>query len=232
MHDKDIVFPANQWRFDERVADAFDEMLQRSIPDYSNMRALVSAIALKFLSKGGVLIDIGASKGEAVAPLVKLPECSFHLIDNSPSMLAALTERFADYKNVTVHDLDLRSQFLDVKASVVLSVLTLQFVPVEHRMKLLQRIYNSLHRNGAFVLVEKVIGATATVDDLITNIYYELKAENGYSDYEIQRKRLSLEGVLVPWTASANEQALKNAGFHQVECIWRWSNFAGWLAIK
>ena len=49
---------------------------------------------------------------------------------------------------------------------------------------------------------------------------------------EIERKRLALEGVLVPMTAHWNEDLLRQAGFQQVECFWRYLNFAGWLAIK
>ena len=56
--------------------------------------------------------------------------------------------------------------------------------------------------------------------------------ENGYSAEEIERKRLSLEGVLVPVTARMNEDLLRSAGFDQVDCFWRWANFAGWLAIR
>ena len=49
---------------------------------------------------------------------------------------------------------------------------------------------------------------------------------------EINRKRFALEGVLVPVTARWNEELLNGAGFRQVDSIWRWMNFAGWVAIK
>ena len=49
---------------------------------------------------------------------------------------------------------------------------------------------------------------------------------------DIDRKALSLEGVLVPVTAKWNEELLQMAGFRQVDCFWRWMNFAGWIAIK
>jgi tRNA (cmo5U34)-methyltransferase len=81
-------------------------------------------------------------------------------------------------------------------------------------------------------LVEKVLGETAPIDALMTRLYYGLKASNGYSQDQIDRKRLSLEGVLVPVTARWNEELLKQAGFRQIDCFWRWMNFAGWVAIK
>ena len=32
--------------------------------------------------------------------------------------------------------------------------------------------------------------------------------------------------------AKAFNDMLERAGFNQVDCFWRWCNFAGWVAIK
>ena len=61
--------------------------------------------------------------------------------------------------------------------------------------------------------------------------YHQLKKHNGYSDELIERKRLSLEGVLVPVTARWNEELLRSAGFTQVDCFWRWMNFSAWVGV-
>jgi tRNA (cmo5U34)-methyltransferase len=66
----------------------------------------------------------------------------------------------------------------------------------------------------------------------MVDLYYKMKSDNGYSQEQIERKRLSLEGVLVPVTAKWNEELLKQAGFKYIDCFWRWMNFAGWIAIK
>jgi tRNA (cmo5U34)-methyltransferase len=113
-----------------------------------------------------------------------------------------------------------------------MSILTLQFTPIEYRLQILKRIYDSLIPGGAFILVEKLIGGSAKLDELMIKHYYALKADHGYSQDQIDRKRLSLEGVLVPMTARWNEEMLRLTGFSQVDCFWRWMNFAGWVAIK
>lgn len=79
--------------------------------------------------------------------------------------------------------------------------------------------------------MEKVLGSTADLDGAMVNTYYALKAANGYSQEQIERRRLSLEGVLVPVTAKWNEE-LHLSGFAEVDCFWRWMNFAGWIAVK
>ena len=48
----------------------------------------------------------------------------------------------------------------------------------------------------------------------------------------LTRKALSLEGVLVPASAEWNEGLLRQAGFAEVECLWRWLNFGAWLAVR
>jgi len=150
-------------------------------------------------------------------------------------MLRAARTRFRSLIEagaVQILDLDLRQGFPRVSASVILSVLTIQFTPMEHRLRILEDIHAALLPGGAFILIEKVIGATAALDRDFVELYHEFKRASGYTREEIERKRLSLEGVLVPVTAGWNEELLKTAGFKQADCFWRWMNFAGWIAIK
>jgi tRNA (cmo5U34)-methyltransferase len=106
------------------------------------------------------------------------------------------------------------------------------FTPIEHRFRILSDAFAHTTPGGAFLLVEKVLGGDAEVNTVLTGLYYDHKRDMGYSQEEIDRKRLSLEGVLVPVTATWNEQMLRHAGFQHVECFWRCLNFAGWIAIK
>lgn len=33
-------------------------------------------------------------------------------------------------------------------------------------------------------------------------------------------------------TAKWNEELLQMSGFREIDCFWRWVNFAGWIAVK
>ena len=110
--------------------------------------------------------------------------------------------------------------------------LTGEFVPVVHRRRLVRDVYEHTVEGGAFVLVEKVIGGSPRTAEMLIDHYHELKHANGYSRGAIERKRLSLEGVLVPATAAWNEELLRASGFQEVECIWRYLNFAAWVGLK
>jgi tRNA (cmo5U34)-methyltransferase len=229
--------PSGKWEFDDSVTDIFEDMLRRSIPQYNVMRQSVLDICVKYAKAGKNIIDLGCSRGDVVSELITLLGTDYCYVgcDISEPMLAVCRERFKAYGNdvVRIEKIDLRTDYPQTPpACVVLSVLTLQFTPIEYRQRIIKQIYESLLPGGAFLLVEKVLGDTSDLNDLMVDKYYSLKSVNGYSDYEIERKRLSLEGVLVPVTARWNRGLLKNAGFKQIDCFWRWMNFGGWIAVK
>lgn len=224
-----------KWEFDAEVAEHFDDMLARSIPSYITMRKMVTDLTARFAVKDTFVVDLGCSRGEALAHVVdRLGAYNKYLgVEVSEPMRNAATERFESWGDrVRIENLDLRREYPKVPASVVMSVLTLMFVPIEYRQRVVSNIYDSLPDGGAFIMVEKVLGSTSLMDDVLVDAYYEMKANNGYSQVEIERKRLSLEGVLVPVTANWNVDLLERAGFRNVDCFWRVLNFAGWLAVK
>lgn len=234
---RDETVPDGAWSFDSDVTVVFDDMLSRSIPQYEVMRQTCLDLASHYIQRGTDVVDIGCSRGEAMAALVDRygAQCRFIGLDVSKPMLEAARERFTGLSRVGVVDIrhhDLRQGLPPCKASVILSILTIQFTPIEYRLKILKSIYDSLLPGGALIFVEKVLGATADLDAGMVALYYGLKSANGYSQEQIERKRLSLEGVLVPVTARWNEELLQMSGFREVDCFWRWMNFAGWVAIK
>jgi tRNA (cmo5U34)-methyltransferase len=231
----------DRWSFDAGVTEVFEDMLQRSIPQYEVWRDLVTDIAVHYadLGRSGFIVDLGTSRGESIARLLTRLSDSYSFIgsDVSQPMLEAFTQRFKDEierGRVQAIACDLRSGYpLETRpARVVMAVLTIQFTPIEYRARILKRVYDSLAHGGAFIMVEKVLGNSAEMDDLLVGQYYRLKGANGYSPYEVERKRLSLEGVLVPVSTRTNEENLRAAGFSEVEMFWRWCNFAGWVAVK
>ena len=231
----DNTVPEGPWVFDSEVTAVFENMLKRSIPQYEVMRREVFELACHFRQPHTDLLDLGCSNGLSLAQLVDRFGATNRYVgvEISQPMLEAAKERFKGLPNhVIIKEVDLRKDFPFIEASVVMSILTIQFVPIEYRLLILQKIYDCILPGGAFIWVEKVLGASAQIDQLMVSQYLDMKRENGYSEEQIQRKRLSLEGRLVPLPARMNEEFLRMVGFRESDCFWRWHNFAGWLAIK
>ena len=182
----DHVMPAGPWRSTSQVTDVFDDMLQRSIPQYNAMRLVTFEVANRFVKPGTAIIDMGCSRGEALLPFVSNFGAANDYIglEISEPMIEAARSQFTGHPHgdrVTIARADLRHEFPAVTSSLVLSVLTLQFTPIEYRQRIIRRVFNSLAPGGAFVLIEKVLGATAELDEAFVDLFLEIKRQNGYS---------------------------------------------------
>ena len=233
----DRTQPSGRWEFDGEVAAVFDNMLARSIPQYEAMREATFELGRHYVQPGTAVVDLGCSRGEALAPFIRhfgINNRYIGIVASSP-MAAICRERFDTLIRSSVVDIretDLRRGYPEAPASLTLCILTAQFIPIEHRQRLILSAFRNTVAGGALIIVEKILGATARLDEQLVSRYYDLKRRNGYTQEDIDRKRLSLEGVLVPLTARWNEELLRAAGWGEIDCFWRYYNFAGWIAIR
>jgi tRNA (cmo5U34)-methyltransferase len=212
-------------------------MLGRSIPGYENMRETVIRMIAPIVTNGGYVLDLGCSHGEMIAKLIKDLGSSTYVnyvgVDSSTAMVSKARQRFADDERVTIVHADIAdAEMQRLRYDIVLSVLTLQFIPIEHRQDILKQIYDSLTPNGCFILVEKVLGETQIGQEHLVSVYHQMKKDNGYSEEQVEAKRVSLQNVLVPLRASENIRLLKSAGFSVVQPFWQNLNFVGIYASK
>lgn len=240
IEQKDFENKDGKWEFNENVAVEFEDMLSRSIPQYDIMRNLVfnlGCYALPSNIKNKTMLDIGCSDGLNLQPFVRKfgALVRYRGVDVSEPMLKKAAERYKGYIDANLmqlDNLDLRYDFPTDKYNLITSILTIQFIPIEYRQRIMFDIYNNLSENGMAIVVEKVLGNCHEINNVMVNEYYKLKHENGYSYDEIERKKISLEGVLVPMTSNWNIDLLKQAGFRKIDVFWRWMNFEGYVAIK
>lgn len=233
---RDTGYAPTRWTFDAEVTRVFDNMLDRSIPQYETMREAVTSIADAFLPSPGYVLDLGCSTGETIARIRKRRTFAYCLgLEISEPMAEHARARFENDDLVSIIETDLRDGLTDLlgfQPNVVLSILTLMFVPINYRQKLLEDVYAALPAGGSLILVEKVLGDGNRLDEIQTALYHEKKRQSGYTNDDIERKRLALEGVLVPVTNAWNVDLLYRTGFARVDTFWAWMNFRGLVAVK
>jgi tRNA (cmo5U34)-methyltransferase len=235
----DTGYAPDRWEFDEKVTSVFEDMLERSIPQYETMRDLSAWLAASFVRSNTTILDIGSSRGDNIRRIQQLTGMDQKFIGLEISEPMVQASRAEAKGNVVLLQHDLRNGIYDPtdsayteQVSVVCSILTLMFIPMEYRLSVLTNIYDLLPDGGCFILVEKLLGNNSLINHEMVNRYHEMKHENGYSWEDITRKKLSLEGVLVPQSMQANMLMLETTGFKSIDCFWRWMNFGGFIAIK
>ena len=233
---KDRVFNKEidkQFEFDDEVASVFDDMIDRSVPFYKQNLQLSTNIIHQYLENNDKVLDLGSSTGTFLINLAKTDKKLFLKgIDSSQAM----TNRALQKSKAFGLDIDfVKADFLNYdfgKNKLILANYTIQFIRPIKREKLIKKIYNSLSEDGIFLMSEKLISENKKLNKILIDEYYNYKKKKGYSEYEISKKREALENVLIPYTQDENVEMLKNAGFKHIEIIFRWCNFATFLAFK
>ena len=228
----------HDFKFGAETAKVFDDMVNRSVPFYEEIQRMVCELAESFAVPGTNLYDIGCATGNTLIMLHdKLSDKNVQLIgiDNSDEMLSKAQSKIKNQcgenkiqlLNANLHDLP----HID-NCSVVILLLTLQFVRPLHREKLVKTIFDGLQKNGCLILVEKVTGSCTLLNRLFIEHYYNYKRRKGYSELEIAQKREALENVLIPYHHEENKKMLLDSGFSHTEEFFRWYNFSGIVALK
>jgi len=233
----DKMMLVSDFFFGEEVTSVFDDMLNRSVPFYIEIQRMITEMVNDFAVDGSSIYDLGCSTGTTLVNIASQVKKDVKLIgiDNSDEMLKRCKEKLNERgvtKNLELQKVDLNQGITISNASVVVMILTLQFVRPLYRNALVKSIYQGMNRDGCLILVEKVLGESPMLNRLFIKYYYALKKRRGYSNLEITQKREALENVLIPYKLLENRKMLKKAGFREIDVFFKWHNFCGIVAIK
>ncbi|MBO1108356.1 carboxy-S-adenosyl-L-methionine synthase CmoA [Plesiomonas shigelloides] len=242
MSNRDTIFSApiaqlGDFSFDERVAEVFPDMIQRSVPGYSNIIATIGMLAKRFIQPNTQAFDLGCSLGAATLSMrrnIDVEGVRLIAVDNSAAMIERCRRHIDAFRSDTPVDIiegDIRQVKIENASMVVLNF-TLQFLPPDDRQALLNRIYAGLRPGGALVLSEKFSFADQTIGDLLFDMHLDFKRANGYSELEISQKRSALENVMLTDSVDTHKARLQQAGFEHAEVWFQCFNFGSMLAIK
>ncbi len=239
---KDTLFSTpieklGDFTFDENVAEVFPDMIQRSVPGYSNIITAIGMLANRFVTADSTVYDLGCSRGAATLAArrnIRQPNVKIIGVDNSLPMVERCRQHISAYhseipvqilcddiRNIPIHN-----------ASMVILNFTLQFLPPQDRLALLQNIYHGLNPNGVLVLSEKFRFDDGTVNDLLTDLHHQFKRANGYSELEVSQKRTALENVMRTDSIEQHKVRLKSVGFSHTELWFQCFNFGSMIAVK
>ena len=238
---KDKVFKDKKkvadFEFNREVADVFDDMVDRSVPFYKETQKMIVQLSNYFAQKGSNIYDFGSSTGTTLLNLfenLEVEDVNLVGVDNSDEMIEKAIAKFKEAGMIEGFDF-IHDDLINVEvenASVVIMAHTLQFVRPLYRDLLIKNIYEGLNNRGALIVFEKVLSDDSTLNRAFIDFYYDYKREKKYSDIEIEKKREALENVLIPYRVSENVELLKRNGFQIVDEVFRWYNWAGFVAIK
>jgi tRNA (cmo5U34)-methyltransferase len=234
---QDEIKKASDFKFGEKVAKVFDDMVNRSVPYYEEIQRMVAEIASDYAKENTDIYDLGCSTGTTMINMDATVDNNIRFIgiDDSKDMLDKCKSKFTELGFSRKYELlctDIGKGIKIENASVVVLCLTLQFVRPIYREQLIKNIYDGLVPGGILILVEKILAEESDFNRDFIKYYYNYKRRNHYSEMEISQKREALENVLVPYKLGENISLLRDKGFAHCEVFFKWYNFTGLVALK
>ncbi|VFP80601.1 carboxy-S-adenosyl-L-methionine synthase CmoA [Candidatus Erwinia haradaeae] len=232
------IVEMDPWTFNHAVAAVFPDMMKRSVPGYRYLLSMIGRLANRYVENSTQVYDLGCSTGAVTIEIEKNIHgrgCKIIAVDNSEAMIQCCridTQTFCSTETkIEIIEDDLQNIEI-YNASLVVLNFTLQFYPREARQNLLNAIWSGLNPYGMLVLSEKFSFSDIKIDHILSDMHYDFKRMNGYSDLEIYQKRCMLDQVMLTESLSTHIQRLKSAGFQHNTLWFQYFNFGSILALK
>jgi tRNA (cmo5U34)-methyltransferase len=136
------------WSF-EGFASDFDSHVREQLPWYDMATDAVAYIVKNYLRDHGDIVDIGSSTGNMIdklMPLIEERDAEIYAIENSAAMVEVLSKKYDNNRAVKISAYDVLEGVLT--ADVYIVFLTMMFLPVISREKLLDEMRSKVRNGG------------------------------------------------------------------------------------
>jgi tRNA (cmo5U34)-methyltransferase len=179
-------------------------------------------VLLEFVPEGPIrVLDLGCGDGEVVGRvLAARPEATAVAADFSEAMLRRVRERFVESLSVSIveHDLDVPLPADWGTFDVVVSAFAIHHLVDARKRALYAEVYERLAPGGAFLNLEHVASATPELHEAFLATMGTALADDDPSN------QLAPVEAQLDW--------LRDIGFTQVDCHWKWRELALLAAVR
>ncbi|MFA5975414.1 MAG: methyltransferase domain-containing protein [Elusimicrobiota bacterium] len=209
----------------DRVAPDHENLISRLVPYYQKQNSLMmDLIPFKRLDAFKTL-DIGSGAGILSRLLLDtFPNATVTAFDLSPVMLDLCKKKLWAYpKRATFQQGDLTRDSWGTGYDVVFAGLVLHHTDDQGKRNFFRRLIATMNPGGILLCRDIVRGRTERLTqqyEQLWKLYMRAQGEDGASWYEKFRAKD------VPATAEDQVKWIREAGFQDVGCHWRYLNFA------
>ena len=217
--------------FDNHAA-GYDALRRKLVPHFDDFYG-IALEQIPYPQDAAIrILDLGAGTGLLSALAAEVfPNAHFTLADISTEMLAKARERFAGRSNFEYTVIDLQHEAPSGEYEVAFSSLALHHLEHAQLAQVFRKAYAVIVPGGVFINADQTLGTSAGNEEKyrarwLADVTAQDSGEQDIAD--------ALERMLVDKTATLEDQMawLREAGFRDVDCWYKWYRMAVYSGRK
>jgi len=208
--------------FYDSMADRYTEAIQRCVPRYDEMLSMLFAYLPRHLSPKRIL-ELGCGSGNLTLQVADyFPSSEITVVDFSEEMLSICSDRLREKRFVVVKSDFKELVFPEESFDLVLSSIAIHHLRDEDKQVLFANIHRWLSKTGVLVFADQFRGAADFIYETHLRRWYEEARKKGVADgdWDEWMQHQSQHDFHAP--LACHLDWLRNAGFRDVDCLWRY----------
>jgi len=213
-------------------ADQYDRQRRMVIPCFNDFYQTAIDLIPFNGTDSFTFLDLGAGTGLLTAFIISsFPNATVTLMDLSEKMLEKARERLSLNKRVNFLIWDYSHSTLPEEYDLIVSAMSIHHLSDNEKKSLYQRVFDALKFEGAFINADLVKGETDQVEQKYQDTWMNWIKEAGLSKNELLKiiDRMRYDR---PSSLNIQLQWLKEIGFSNVDCYYKYFNFAVYSGRK
>ncbi|MFH1433246.1 MAG: methyltransferase domain-containing protein [archaeon] len=215
----------------DRGAKDYDADRKKVIPHLEIFYEVAASLA-ETESASPHILDIGAGTGLLTSYLIaRYPHANITLIDFSEEMLNIAKSRFQDKSNIIYIVDDYSKHDFKESYDIIVSALSIHHLDDSKKLEFYKKCFSILNPGGIFINADITLGSSPFLESLYKSSWRSFIEKNIASIEQVQEY---YERMKVDKEATVDAQLgwLKVAGFEDVDCMYKYYNFAVLFAQK
>lgn len=215
----------------DKIAKEYEEMIAKVIPYYYEQHEVMCSF-IPFPQKKNIrILDVGIGTGTISKILLeRYLNSTVHGVDISEKMIKVCREDLKKYsKRLTISCGAIEKIDPSNKYDLVVAGLSIHHLTNSAKSKFFKNIWKSLNKGGVLLIRDIVRSKSVKINKIYRNLWIDFMNKNNIKPNKITKNSKDND---ITTTVENHMTWLKEAGFRDVDCVWKYNNVAIIVAYK
>ena len=219
--------------FFDSITNEYDHLIDRGVPRHAEMLEMILAYLPERKDSLSIL-ELGCGTGKLTRKILsRFPKAKLEIVDISLEMLKATEKSITNNSNIKYIQSDFKNLDLDAnKYDLILSSISIHHLVDDEKEKFVKKLFRWLKPKGTLCFGDQFKGVKDEYYKKHIDLWKQYADRNNI-EKEIWEKWMKHQDESDYHCATGNYYIwLTNAGFKNIDCLWRYALWAVLIAEK